>query len=107
MKPSLSLFEFVRAIGKPYTANSLPNIWNKACNEAGIEINLYSATRHSLGCQIVDAGFPLDIVQDQFGHTRQDMTRRYAQRVVEVRKSTIDSARGRVVEFNTKSVDSQ
>jgi len=94
----LSQFIFLNKNRKPYSANSLPLIWKKACQEANIEIRLYNATRHSWGCQIADMGYPLDVIQDQLGHSRADMTRRYAKRSINIRKEAAN-ARGTVVEF--------
>jgi len=36
--------------------------------------------RHSLGCQLLDEGHDLSLVQEVLGHRRQEMTRRYEKR---------------------------
>ena len=81
---NLTEFVFIREDGKPYTSKNLNAIWHKACKNASIEIKLYNAVRHSLGCQMLDQGTELDLVRDILGHTRSDMTRRYARRSSEV-----------------------
>jgi len=73
-------FLFVRHDGKPYTNKNLNEIWRSACEKAGIKIKLYNAIRHSLGCQLLDEGHDLSLVQEVLGHRRQEMTRRYAKR---------------------------
>jgi integrase len=73
-------FVFVREDGKPYTNKNLNRIWRDACNKAGIRIKLYNAIRHSLGCQLLDEGHDLSLVQEVLGHKRPEMTRRYAKR---------------------------
>jgi len=63
-----------------YHPRLLNEIWHKACAEVGIKIKLYNAFRHSLGCQLLDEGQPLDLVRDILGHSTSEMTRRYAKR---------------------------
>jgi site-specific recombinase XerD len=73
-------FLFVRHDGQPYTNKNLNAIWRKASEAAGIKIKLYNAIRHSLGCQLLDEGQDLSLVQEILGHKNQSMTRRYAKR---------------------------
>ena len=81
---NLTGFVFIRDDGKPYTSKNLNDVWREACQKAGVEIKLYNAVRHSLGCQMLDQGAELELVRDILGHTRSDMTRRYARRSNEV-----------------------
>ena len=86
--------------GKPYSWKMLTKAWKKACSAAGIEINLYNAIRHSLGCQLMDNGVEMEMVRDILGHTNSAMTRRYAQRA----KQTVTNVlqfRGRLEDGNT------
>lgn len=76
----LGPFLFVRENGKPYTNKNLNRIWREASGKAGIKIKLYNAIRHSLGCQLLDEGQDLSLVQEILGHKNQSMTRRYAKR---------------------------
>lgn len=79
MPPRFS-FMFVRDDGNPYTNKDLNKIWHQACKNVQIEIKLYNAIRHSLGCQLLNEGRDLSLVQEILGHTRSEMTKRYAQR---------------------------
>ncbi|RLI31832.1 hypothetical protein DRO66_12185 [Candidatus Bathyarchaeota archaeon] len=81
---NLSEFVFIREDSKAYTSKNLNAIWHEACGKVGIEIKLYNAVRHSLGCQMLDQGAELELVRDILGHTRSEMTRRYAKRSSEV-----------------------
>lgn len=84
--------------GWHYSASVLSRIWNGACKEAGIKIKLYNAARHSLGCQLLNEGYSLDLVQDALGHRTQGMTRRYAQRSRAQVTEALQN-RGKVVQF--------
>ena len=90
---NLSGFVFARDDGKPYTSKNLNKIWHNACDMVGIKIKLYNAVRHSLGCQLLDEGRELELVRDILGHTRTDMTRRYANRSSEVITSVLSDRR--------------
>jgi integrase len=76
----ISPFVFTREDGKPYTNKNLNRIWHEAGKKAGVEIKLYNAIRHSLGCQLLDEGNDLSLVQEILGHKNASMTRRYAKR---------------------------
>jgi len=74
-------FVFSRSEGDtPYSPRNLNSLWKPACESCGIKIELYNAIRHSLGCQLLDEGQPLELVRDILGHTSTNMTRRYAHR---------------------------
>lgn len=93
-----SLFVFVKENGEPYTLRDLDGIWNKACAKTGITVGLQNALRHSLGCQLVDEGHSLDLVQDTLGHTTQKTTRRYAKRPKQQVAIALQQ-RGQVIRF--------
>ncbi len=76
----LSPYIFSREDASPYTWKSMTKRWKTACKKAGVEINLYNAIRHSLGCQLLDQGVEMEMVRDVLGHTSTNITRRYAQR---------------------------
>ncbi len=66
--------------GRPYTRSTINRIWNKACDSAGVpRIRLYNGTKHSLGCQMINAGVDKDLVRQLFGHTTRQMTDAYAE----------------------------
>lgn len=100
--PHLGQFIFVRDDGKSYTNKNLNKIWHKACKQAGIKIKLYNAVRHSLGCQLLDAGEDMDLVRQQLRHTNSLMTRRYAHRSNNLVTDALNRRRTIVVPFSTK-----
>jgi integrase len=102
MERHLSPFVFIRDDGKPYTSKNLNKIWHKACAEAGIKIKLYNGVRHSLGCQLLDMGYDLSLVQDQLGHTKPEMTRRYAKRSLKNLGDALESRRANVIKLNSQ-----
>ncbi|MFC1693506.1 tyrosine-type recombinase/integrase [Candidatus Latescibacterota bacterium] len=59
----ISSFVFVRDDGKPYTSKNLNKIWHEACDKADIHIKLYNGVRHSLGCQLLEMGYDMDLVR--------------------------------------------
>ena len=75
-------------------------IWSEAYKKAGIKkIKLYNAIRHSLGCQLLDKGFEFDKVQKVLGHTRPEMTKRYAKRSNESITQMLIDRRAEIVDF--------
>ncbi|MCP4649571.1 MAG: tyrosine-type recombinase/integrase [PVC group bacterium] len=95
----LSPFVFVRDDGKPYTNKNLNKIWHKACKEAKIKCKLQNAFRHSLGCQMLDMGMDMHLVQDTLGHTDAKMTKRYAKRKPVKIKEALEMRRANVIKF--------
>ena len=96
-------FVFVRDGGKPYTDKNLNAIWHKACEDAGVEkIKLYNAIRHSLGCQLLDQGAPMDVVQKILGHTRPEMTKRYATRTPDAITQILEKRTAKVIPLASK-----
>ena len=93
-------FIFCRDDGKPYTNKDLNKIWHKGCKEVNVEIKLYNAIRHSLGCQLLNEGKDLSLVQEILGHTRSEMTKRYAQRSSSVVGSILNERR--VIHLDSK-----
>jgi len=89
----LGPYVFVRWDGKPYTNKNLNEIWKAAALESGINIKLYNAFRHSLGCQLLDMGASMDEVRDMLGHQNESMTRRYAKRNPAGKKSLLEQRR--------------
>ncbi len=99
MPKHLSPFVFVRKDGKPYTNKNLNTIWRAACKKAGISIKLQNALRHSLGCQLLDQGEELELVRDILGHTKTEMTRRYARRNPALMRDALEK-RHKVIDLN-------
>lgn len=104
MPMTSSIFVFVREDGKPYTDKNLNVLWSDACEKSGIrKIKLYNAIRHSLGCQLLDKGFEFDKVQKVLGHTRPEMTKRYAKRSNESITQMLIDRRAQIVDFRGHS----
>lgn len=95
----LSPFVFVREDGKPYTNKNLNAIWHEAEEKTGIKIKLYNAVRHSLGCQLLDLGYEMDLVRQLLGHTKTEMTMRYAERSNPTITRALEGRRARVVKL--------
>lgn len=64
--------------GKPLTEYWARNKWRYAKRQAQVQINLYSATRHSIASQAINSGGKLDLLQDLLGHTDIRTTQRYS-----------------------------
>lgn len=78
MQRRLGSFVFTRSWdGKPYTQKNLNQLWNKACEQVGVKINLYNGLKHSLGMHLLERGVSKEMVQKIYGHSRADMTDRY------------------------------
>ena len=104
---SLSPFVFVRKDGLPYTNKNLNTIWRNACKKADIKIKLQNALRHSLGCQLLDQGEDLDLVRQTLGHTKSEMTRRYAKRSNNVITNALDKRRAKVIQITGRTQNQQ
>ena len=84
--------------GSHYDNKILNKVWRTACSEHGINIGLYEAVRHSLGCQLADEGYSIDFIQDVYRHTSAKTTRRYAKRQRGMISDALEN-RGQVVAF--------
>ena len=98
---------FIRTDGKPYTDKNLNRIWHEAEEKAGIKIKLYNAIRHSLGCQLLDEGHDLSLVQEVLGHKSASMTRRYAKRTAKKIGQVLSMRRCGRVAVENKDVSNQ
>jgi integrase len=102
-RKTLSPFIFVRKDGNPYSNKNMNTIWRKACKAAGINIKLQAAFRHSLGCQLLDQGEDLELVRDVLGHTKSDMTRRYAKRNPATVRAALEKRR-KVIPLHSETI---
>jgi integrase len=89
--PRVSDFVFTNGAGRPFGRNSLYKIWTKVARSMGVDINLYQGTRHTKGCGLVNAGHGLEVIQSLFGHSRSDMTRRYAKVTTQTLRRVLES----------------
>ena len=73
-------FVFRNEFGKPYRKQRLQTLWNEAIKAVNApKVTLYQGVRHSKGCQLInERGADIEHVKELLGHTRSDMTRRYA-----------------------------
>ncbi|MBF0558679.1 MAG: site-specific integrase [Nitrospirae bacterium] len=55
--------------GRPYTIKPVNNMWNEACKEAKVQLQLKNGTRHSVASQAATAGVPIQAIQGVLGHT--------------------------------------
>jgi integrase len=86
--------------GSHYDSKALNRIWKAACLDASVEIGLYESVRHSLGCQLADAGYSIDFIQDVYKHTSIKTTRRYAKRQRGMIGEALEN-RGQVIPFGS------
>ncbi len=86
----ISGFVFRNRIGNPY-GSDMGKIWNRACDEAGVgRVCLYQGTRHSWASQKASDGTSLEIIGRVLGHSKSDMTRRYAKISMEGLKGVLE-----------------
>ncbi len=68
------------------------NYWYDACKKAGVDINVYNACKHSLGCKLADGGAHDGLIRDTFGHKNTETSRIYFQRGGRMRGAAIANA---------------
>ena len=73
--PSFSEFVFTHNGRSPYDEKILNKIWKEACAEVGVTIRLYNGVRHSRAGQMLDAGYPIELVSELLGHSKIQLTR--------------------------------
>ena len=71
-------FVFTHGNNHPYSADLLNKLFRTATKQLGIDITLYEATKHSFGTRYVNDGVSKDLLKEWFGHTKVEMTERYA-----------------------------
>lgn len=83
--PSFSQFVFTHNGRSPYNEKILNKIWRAACERVGVTIKLYNGIRHSRAGQLLDAGYPIELVSELLGHSKIQMTRDMYGRISEAR----------------------
>ncbi len=73
--PSFSEFVFTHNGRSPYDEKILNKIWKEACAEVGVTIRMYNGVRHSRAGQMLDAGYPIELVSELLGHSKIQLTR--------------------------------
>lgn len=94
-----SLTGFVFTLrGKPLRKEYVSLTWRRAAKRAGVNINSYQGTRHSLISQLLNAGHSEALVREIAGHRCESSIKRYRHIKAESLRALID---GKVVEFKT------
>ena len=102
MPLKVSKFVFTREDGKPYEKRQLSRIFHAARKRFNLPyIKMYNAFRHSLGCQLLDQGEDIDLVRQQLGHSKIEMTQRYAKRNNVKLTDALNRRRGNIVSLKT------
>ena len=52
--------------------------WREAARNAGVKVNCYQGTRHSIASQAINSGIPLAVIGGMLGHKSKSSTTRYA-----------------------------
>ncbi|GAB4486305.1 MAG: hypothetical protein OHK006_13950 [Thermodesulfovibrionales bacterium] len=75
---------------RPYSQDFLNRLYRDAQDSFNLKhgttlkTSLYESTKHSFGTQLINQGVPESLLQQWFGHTRAEMTKKYAKlRVVD------------------------
>lgn len=71
-------FVFTNQHGETYTKSQLWHIWDRARKSAGLKVNLYQATRHSVASIAVSNGVSVAAIKEVLGHTDIRTTMLYA-----------------------------
>lgn len=77
--------------GRPYSRNRINKIWNDACKKAGVDINLYNGTKHSICSQAGLAGISDSGIQILANHSDIRSTQKY------INKDSLDAQKAMYV----------
>ena len=84
--------DYVFAInGRLMKKKKATEVWAQAAKQAGIKISCYQGTKHSMGCQLINQGVPLEVLAAWFGHKDVRTTKRYAKIDLTGRKNIWES----------------
>lgn len=72
--------------GEPIKKYRVWRTWNRAATRAGVEVNCYQGTRHSLASQAINSGCPKEVIGKFLGHKDPRSTDRYAHLLTETLK---------------------
>jgi integrase len=81
--PGQFVFTHGKIKKRPYSYDFLNRIFKKALTKfnekygASLSVELYEATKHSFGTQLINMGVPEELLQKWFGHTKREMTAKY------------------------------
>ncbi len=84
--------DYIFAInGRLMKKKKATEVWAQAAKQTGIKISCYQGTKHSMGCQLVNQGAPLEVLAAWFGHKDVRTTKRYANIDLSGRKNIWES----------------
>lgn len=78
------VFTHGKNVRRHYSEDFLLSIYNTSrtlfnqTNGTDFTVELYEATKHSFGTQLINQGVSENLLQQWYGHTRPEMTRKYA-----------------------------
>ena len=98
IKRTLSPYVFINPRSKNHYGRDFNSVWNRACKEAGIKINLNNAGRHSFACQMLNSNVPQGLVSRLLRHTNPKQIAVYAEYKTDSLKSAVDSV-GQVIDL--------
>lgn len=88
-----------RKSGKHYSHDCLVDLWKKACQKVGEDIDMYSGLKHSSCSQYVnEKGYSIDQVQMLTDHARRESVMRYATVQLEAKRRLME---GKVIKLET------
>ena len=90
-----SLYFFVNRRGrlerKPYQHSGMVDLWHKACEKVGEDIDIYSGLKHSSCSQYInEKHYSLDQVQMMTDHARRESVKRYASVQLEEKRRLLE-----------------
>jgi hypothetical protein len=85
-----------RLEGRHYQHDCLVDLWHKACQKVGEDIDMYSGLKHSSCSQYInEKGYSMDEVQMLTDHARRESVKRYASVQLEAKRRLLEGKQGR------------
>jgi len=76
---------------KPYQHSGMVDLWHKACEKVGEDIDIYSGLQHSSCSQYInEKHYSLDQVQMMTDHARREGVKRYASVQLEEKRRLLE-----------------
>ena len=80
-----------RLDGRHYQHDCLVDLWHKACQKVGEDIDMYSGLKHSSCSQYInEKGYSMDEVQMMTDHARRESVKRYASVQLEAKRRLLE-----------------
>ena len=85
--PYFFVNSFGKLKGKHYQHDYRVDLWHKACQKVGEDIDMYSGLKHSSCSQYInEKGYSMDEVQMMTDHARRESVKRYASVQLDAKK---------------------